>query len=77
MTVSAGIASFPTNRNVKDENEFVRAADAALYGAKQRGRNKVILDKGSIPSSILDGDLSAIFTASYEELHRIRRGKRQ
>ncbi|MBI4162021.1 MAG: diguanylate cyclase [Acidobacteria bacterium] len=75
MTVSAGIASYPTNRSVKDENEFVRAADAALYRAKQRGRNKVILDKASLPQSVLDGDLSAILTASLEELHRNRRGR--
>lgn len=73
MTVSAGIGSFPTNRSVKDENDFLRTTDAALYQAKNRGRNKVILDKGSIPAAILEGDLSSIFNASYEEMKRIPR----
>ncbi|MCZ6669460.1 MAG: GGDEF domain-containing protein, partial [Acidobacteria bacterium] len=73
MTVSAGIGSFPTNRSVKDENDFLRTTDAALYQAKNRGRNKVILDRGSIPAAILEGDLSSIFNASYEEMKRIPR----
>ncbi|MEE8111789.1 MAG: diguanylate cyclase [Acidobacteriota bacterium] len=74
VTVSAGITSYPTNRNLRDENEFVRAADSALMRAKQRGRNKVILDRAAIPAAVLEGDLSAIFSASYEELQSTPRG---
>ncbi len=67
VTVSAGIASVPANRDIREEEQFVRAADDALYRAKEAGRNKVIVDRASMPSKILDGDLSPIFNASYEE----------
>jgi len=67
LTVSAGIGSIPTNSDVREEEQFVRAADQALYRAKEGGRNKVIVDRASIPSKILNGDLSPIFNASYEE----------
>jgi len=67
VTTSAGISSIPTNREVREEEQFLRAADEALYRAKEAGRNKVIVDRASMPSKILDGDLSPIFDASYEE----------
>ncbi|HEU5182647.1 MAG TPA: diguanylate cyclase [Candidatus Polarisedimenticolia bacterium] len=67
ITASAGISSIPTNREVREEEQFLRAADEALYRAKEAGRNKVIVDRASMPSKILDGDLSPIFDASYEE----------
>ncbi len=67
ITTSAGISSIPTNREVSEEEQFLRAADEALYRAKEAGRNKVIVDRASMPSKILDGDLSPIFDASYEE----------
>ena len=77
VTTSAGIASIPTNRDVREEEQFLRAADEALYRAKEAGRNKVIVDRASMPSKILDGDLSPIFNASYEEEGpRRRRGER-
>jgi len=37
--VSAGLAEFPKNGKTRDE--LVKAADAALYVAKQGGRNRV------------------------------------
>jgi len=67
VTTSAGISSIPANREVREEEQFLRAADEALYRAKEAGRNKVIVDRASMPSKILDGDLSPIFNASYEE----------
>ena len=78
VTTSAGISSIPTNRDVREEEQFLRAADEALYRAKEAGRNKVIVDRASMPSKILDGDLSPIFNASYEEdTPRRRRGERE
>lgn len=41
ITISIGVAVFPDH--AQNENELVRAADAALYKAKQTGRNRVCL----------------------------------
>lgn len=67
VTTSAGVASVPANAQVHDESEFLKAADQALYRAKQASRNRVILDRASMPTDVLEGDLSAIFKASYED----------
>jgi predicted signal transduction protein with EAL and GGDEF domain len=67
VTTSAGVASVPANAQVHDEHEFLKAADQALYRAKQASRNRVILDRASMPTDVLEGDLSAIFKASYED----------
>ena len=67
ITVSAGVASYPANAQVREENDLLRAADQALYRAKQVSRNRVIVDRASMPPDVLDGDLSAIFKASYED----------
>jgi two-component system, cell cycle response regulator len=67
ITVSAGIASFPANREVRNESDLLKAADSALYRAKQASRNKIIVDRASMPADILEGDLSSIFKASYED----------
>jgi diguanylate cyclase (GGDEF)-like protein len=41
VTISAGIAAFPTHGKTRDE--IIRAADNGLYAAKQAGRNRVCL----------------------------------
>jgi diguanylate cyclase (GGDEF)-like protein len=66
-TVSGGVASFPANPGVVGEGDLLKAADQALYRAKQASRNRVILDRASMPADVLDGDLSSIFKASYED----------
>jgi diguanylate cyclase (GGDEF)-like protein len=41
VTVSVGVASFP--RDGEDSHSLMKRADAALYEAKRRGRNRVVL----------------------------------
>jgi diguanylate cyclase len=41
VTISAGIASCPAHGNTRDD--VVKAADAALYVAKQSGRNCIVV----------------------------------
>ncbi len=45
VTVSIGVADFPGNGATRDE--LVKAADAALYGAKQAGRNRALAASAS------------------------------
>jgi diguanylate cyclase (GGDEF)-like protein len=49
VTVSAGVAAFPDHGASRDE--LVRAADNALYCAKQSGRNRICLNSRSRTAS--------------------------
>ena len=44
VTMSCGVAMFP---DFKDVSSLTEAADKALYAAKSKGRNKVILNNNS------------------------------
>jgi diguanylate cyclase (GGDEF)-like protein len=45
VTISVGVAEFPTNGRTRDE--LMKAADDALYLAKQKGRNRVVAAQGT------------------------------
>jgi diguanylate cyclase (GGDEF)-like protein len=68
VTVSIGIASYPANSRIGDEDALLKSADDALYRAKEASRNKVMVDRDSMPADLLQGDLSALFRASYEDI---------
>jgi diguanylate cyclase (GGDEF)-like protein len=40
ITISLGIATYPSDGT--DLEELIKRADAAMYEAKQQGRNKVV-----------------------------------
>ncbi|MBI5189337.1 MAG: diguanylate cyclase [Nitrospirae bacterium] len=45
VTVSVGLANYP-GENIRDEDELIKAADAALYRAKALGKNRVVVSEG-------------------------------
>ncbi len=49
VTISAGVSSYPANGRTRDE--LVKAADVALYSAKQEGRNRVRLAESGMATS--------------------------
>ena len=49
MTISLGIATFPDDG--KNIDDLLQRADAALYAAKENGRNQVMVYSEEIPLS--------------------------
>ncbi len=57
VTISAGVATYPAG--AADETELIKAADAALYESKRRGRNRVTIFTGVAGEPELPESLSA------------------
>lgn len=59
LTVSAGIATFPSNSRIHSSTELVKAADTALFRAKEAGRNRTHLDRSSETAKIRKTNMAA------------------
>ena len=46
MTISGGVATFPDHGPTGDA--VLRAADAALYQAKARGRDRIVMNRAGV-----------------------------
>ena len=46
ITVSAGVATYPSNPAIVSAEQLIAAADRALYAAKKSGKNKVVVAPG-------------------------------
>lgn len=61
MTISAGISTFPyRHRNIKNDDELIKAADAALYKAKSNGKNRIEIYGGTFIEEALDKSAEGI-----------------
>ena len=53
VTASIGIASMPAGLPDVDLDDLMRAADQALYSAKQSGRNRVVASDSALRAATL------------------------
>jgi two-component system chemotaxis family response regulator WspR len=49
LTLSVGIATYPNDPTVQEPEDLVRAADRALYAAKEAGKDRCVVDADSLP----------------------------
>ncbi len=55
MTISAGISTYPDQQGeIINDNDLIKAADAALYKAKDQGKNRIKIHGGTIISPALE-----------------------
>ncbi|MFQ5669325.1 MAG: diguanylate cyclase [Acidobacteriota bacterium] len=73
LTVSCGVATYPSNPDIHAEEDLVRCADEALYAAKKAGRNRTALDTGSTGGAIPGRRRAGQTTAGPFILRRERR----
>ena len=52
VTVSGGVATFPGGAGIDSMEALVRAADAALYRAKDQGRNRIVVCDTGTPDAV-------------------------
>jgi two-component system, cell cycle response regulator len=52
LTVSAGVATYPSHPDIDSPDALVRAADRALYRAKEQGKNRVVVDGGAASTPV-------------------------
>ena len=69
LTVSAGVAAFP-EVHVKTPSELLLLADGALYEAKNRGRNRCLLDlgRGRYRAAAIQEGAQAYLTRQYSTI---------
>jgi diguanylate cyclase (GGDEF)-like protein len=54
ITVSAGVATYPSGPSIDSVDGLLRAADVALYRAKDAGRDRVVFDEGAAQAGAPD-----------------------
>jgi len=52
LSVSAGVATYPTSDGIETVDSLVRAADMAMYEAKKKGKNQVVAARASNKSPV-------------------------
>ncbi|NIM01814.1 MAG: diguanylate cyclase [Acidobacteria bacterium] len=52
VSVSGGVATYPGGAGVDSMDALVRAADAALYRAKDEGRNRIVVCETGAPGAV-------------------------
>ena len=65
MTVSCGVASFPND--APNVTEFLAAADAALYAAKERGKDRAATYTAAVRAGRPAGDSDAVQVESLKQ----------
>jgi len=54
LTLSAGVATYPSSPSIDSPDDLVKSADDAMYRAKASGKNRVVVQSSSAPGSQAD-----------------------